>query len=132
METLKLTTIDPFTKRLFKTAYPAYKGRTFRLSVYEDAAQHNWNSYWDGGTRDYYVFIQLATLKTVPVPQNGTLFDRKKYRSTLPEGIVAVRHTIFCGKDVGLTIIARASDVTPMLAANAQTVVTVTQAMIAQ
>ena len=115
MPTIKLANLDPFTKRIFKLAYPAYRGRTFKLSIYEDGVEHNWNSYWSGGSREYFAFIKLSTMELMVAPQNGTPFDRASYRGQLPAGIVAVRHSIFCGKDTGLTIIARASDITPML-----------------
>ena len=126
MQTLRLSNLDPFTKRIFKLTYPAYRGRTFKIAVYEDDAEHDWNSYWSGGSRDYFTFVKLDTMELMVAPQNGTPFDRASYHGPLPPGVVAVRHSIFCGKDAGLTIIARASDITPALTTS------ITSAMVAK
>ena len=91
-------------KAIGKTAYPDYRGRKFRLSTRQPV---DVRSYWDGGSRDYFVAIDLKTMRTMAVPQNGTPFDGGPIRPNgveVPTGFAIVEHSYFCGKDIGLTI----------------------------
>jgi hypothetical protein len=94
----------PDVKRLASQTFPNYKGRKFKL----DNSGHpvNVTSYWDGGSRDYYVALNLATGQTLPVPQNGTPFDGGPVAPNgvkVPQGYVIAEHSIFMGKDSGIT-----------------------------
>jgi len=59
----------------------------------------------------------LSTGKVLDVDSNHPFFEAGKPRDLeeLPPGIVIVKHSIFCGKDTGITIYANANDLTPML-----------------
>ena len=96
---------DEFIRRIVAKAYPSYRGRKFRLQVSD--APINCASYWDGGSRDYFVLANLVTdevSREVPAqsafdkPINGVQDVR------LPQGFVCIEHSIFCGKDAGITI----------------------------
>src|SRR5438128_1670670 len=52
---------DALVKRIASAAFPEYKGRQFKIRV----ATHSLNcaSYWDGGSRSYFVFVRLADMK---------------------------------------------------------------------
>jgi hypothetical protein len=94
----------PEVDKLSRAAFPAYKGRTFKLD--NSGAPVSVTSYWDGGSRNYYTMVDLATMRTKPVPQNGTPFDGGPIAPkgvTVPPGYVIAEHSIFCGKDHGVT-----------------------------
>jgi len=76
----------------------------FKVSSSEDPVYIT--SYWSGGSRDYYVAVDLGSMQTREVPQNGTPFDGGPIAPdgvAVPPNIVLVQHTIFQGKDHGLT-----------------------------
>jgi hypothetical protein len=63
-------------------------------------------SYWDGGSRNYFVFYCLTTGAVVPMPAQSA-YDRPMGgadRVTLPDGIVCVERSYFCGRDCGVTL----------------------------
>lgn len=94
------------TEALRKAAFPAYNGRKYRLTV-TDTPLTSMLSYWSGGSRDYWVIVDLATMRAATVPENGSGFvpDLNNVESAmLPRpGFAVVCHSIFCGKDTGLT-----------------------------
>jgi hypothetical protein len=96
---------DAFIRSLVSRAYPSYNGRKFRLDVSDSPI--NCASYWDGGSRDYFVFANLATGEVSQQLPAQSAFD-KPIRGiqdvTLPLGFVCLEHSIFCGKDIGITI----------------------------
>ena len=76
------------------------------------------DSYWSGGSRDYYVAVNLVTRQTFPVPENGTPFMPEVFQaSAIPANWAIVCHTIFCGKDLGLTVYVNAENLAKMLPA---------------
>ncbi len=91
-------------------AFPAYKGRKIRLHVATGGM--SLSSYWSGGSRDYHVVVRLSDMRQVSVPENGSGFTQidKAYGPagipvSLPApGYAVVTHSMFCGKDVGLTV----------------------------
>lgn len=64
-----LTTIElrsaPELKRIVKAAFPGYAKKNVFLSKFSPTRI---NSFWDGGSRDIYVLIDLATMKDQPLP----------------------------------------------------------------
>ena len=84
-----------------------YTGRKVKISICQtihisfDAGQ------WHGGSRSNYWIVQISTGRTTPA-----LADTK---IKLEPGFAVVRHSIFCGKDMGVTIYALAADIAPML-----------------
>ena len=99
---------------LGKAAFPGYNGRSIRLS---SAIPSRLDSYWDGGSRAYYSFVNLATMQAVTIPSNHPMYEPNNPRilKELPEGIALIKHTIFCGKDTGLIIYLRPENLTPLL-----------------
>lgn len=91
-------------KKVALAAYPDYQGRKFSVQVTNHPLDVR--SYWDGGSRNYYVFLRLDNLKTWEMPQQS-MFDKKVNGADsvqLVPGMVCVEHTYFCGKDMGITI----------------------------
>jgi hypothetical protein len=115
MPTIHLTGKEPGVAELVRAAFPNYTGRKFRLEVSDHPI--NLASYWDGGSRDYFVLISLATLRHVDIPAQSA-FDpqvRGLDKVTLPDGVACIEHSIFCGKDSGITIHVSPSNATPLL-----------------
>lgn len=105
---------DATLRKIISATFPGYKGRKFKLST---DIPKRLNSYWDGGSRDYYSFYELSTGKVLDVGSNHHFFEsgRPSELDSLPAGIVIVKYSIFCGKDMGITIYANSGDLTPML-----------------
>jgi len=101
----KISYADPRVKRIIQDCYPTYRGRKVRLSEHIPSQLDSW---WDGGSRDYYVFYQPTTRKVFPVHSNHPVFEANQPRNlnqeSIPEDVLLVEHSIFCGKDVGITI----------------------------
>lgn len=122
-----LTGGEPLIREITGAAFPDYTGRRYKLNVTD--AGIDVRSFWDGGSRSYYVFVDLSTRETSrEVPAQHPAFDKAikgAERVTLPPGIVCVEHSYFQGRDAGITIHvhprdlnasmlpARAGDLTP-------------------
>lgn len=64
------------------------------------------NSYWSGGSRDYFFYVSVPVPTVVKtIPQNGTPFDKLNLKADeLPENTVIVEKTIIGGRDASITI----------------------------
>lgn len=92
-------------KKIAKLAFPDYKGRKFFLETVSSPIDVR--SYWDGGSRDYFNFIRLDTLSCFGEIPAQSINDKPMINADnviLPEGLACVRHSYFCGKDSGLTV----------------------------
>ena len=107
-------TNDPEIKRIAKLAFPDYRGRKFR---YDTRIPTKLESYWSEGSRDSYAFVELKTGKVAAVQSNHPFFEagRPSELKALPAGFVIVEHSIFCGKDMCLTVYVNACDIWPAL-----------------
>jgi len=89
-------------------AFPNYTGRKFSVEAAERVTFYDTN--WGGGTRNVYVALNMDTSKggrfIAPAPWVNPL-EGKTY--DLPENVVIVEHSIFCGKDCGIRIYAHPS-----------------------
>lgn len=104
-EPTKLSMANPEVKRIIAATFPNYRGRTVKYSP--NIPKGELRSYWSGGSRDYYVFYQPATGKTWNLGSNHPWFEKGKPApdcEAMPESVCLVEHTIFCGKDCGITI----------------------------
>lgn len=108
MTTIYLEPNDPAAHPaidMMKRAFPSYAGKKFKVRVQETV---NVRSYWDGGSREYFAFVNLADGRTTETVHAQSAFDRPIPGAdavTLPDGIACVVHSIFCGTDTGLTLI---------------------------
>lgn len=114
METFYIDKPDKTISKIVNATFPSYRGRKFKLST---NIPSKLNSYWSGGSKDEFVFYELSTGKILNVNSNHPLFETKNPRDLgkLPNGLVIVKHSIFCGKDMGITIYVNKEDLTPML-----------------
>lgn len=105
-------------KKIALTAYPDYKGKKFAVKV--AIGTIDVRSYWDGGSRDYFVFLRLDTLEIWKMP--GQSINDKKVNGaesvSLIPGMVCVEHTYFQGKDLGITIYIHSDNAPKLLPIN--------------
>ena len=95
-------------KAIALKVFPEYSGRKFAVRVSD--APINCASYWEGGSRDYFRFYSLADGRVSTEVPSQSAFDRPVQgidAVVMPEGFICVRHSIFCGKDSGITLIVR-------------------------
>lgn len=106
----------PEVKAVALAAFPHYRGNTFKVS--EFAGPMRLDSNWEGGSRNTFVILDLASMRQATIPENGTPFSnggKIMQISDLPLNCAVIEHTFFCGKDLGITIHARAENLTKLL-----------------
>lgn len=114
METINLKSA-PEVKKVVLTAFPEYKKHNAFLSAFHPMQI---NSYWDGGSKDYFAIVELSTMQRKSLPtsthpyfdvaargmanqDNGIVESDHVGNITLkilPEGFALVRGGVFCGK----------------------------------
>lgn len=86
---------------VLQIAFPDYTGRTFRVEYCTSVCFHDTN--WGGGTHNDYVAVRMSTGKAgrlvAPAPWVNAIEGQ---RVELPEDVVIVEHSIFCGRDLGI------------------------------
>jgi hypothetical protein len=97
-----------------------YSGRTFKAVIADTVTLSD--TYWSGGTRSTYQAVNLDTgERYAPTMADCAphAFGGKLEGQTvaIPPRTVIVEHSIFCGKDHGITFHARAEDIQPTLPA---------------
>lgn len=84
---------SPEVRNIVATAFPEYRGRRFAVEAFQGPMRLS--SYWSGGSRDYFAFVNMgvAGLAT-QVPENGTPFTPaiNNELTTLPTNIALVRY----------------------------------------
>jgi len=95
---LTTTAIKQIAKATFET-----RSRKFRIV---ERRTYQMENYWDGGSREYAVAIDLVTGRTVdPCSDSTNPFNRKAHAGfEIPAGVGILCHSIFCGKDCGITM----------------------------
>ena len=95
-------------------AFPSYTGRKFTITTFPGPM--DLTSGWDGGSRDEYRVVPIikGMFEELAVPENGTFptqnEGRKCILSDLPEGMALVKHSVCCGRDVGLVVYVNPSN----------------------
>jgi hypothetical protein len=109
---------DPEVAAIIAATFPDYTGQKVKFVVHDGAL--NLASYWEGGSRDYFVLLRLSDLKTMQVPQQSA-FDRPiRGIESFPmtPGVAVVMRSYVMGRDAGITIYVHPDDVNKaMLAA---------------
>ena len=90
-------------KPIVERTFPEYKGRKFIVEFCEKVTFHDTNC--GGGTVNKYVFVGMNRELTfnAPAPWNNPVEGKT---IDLPENLLIVEHSMFCGKDCGITIYA--------------------------
>lgn len=115
---IDLSKADPTVQQICRAAFPSYGGRTLKIRVSE--SEIHLDSSWSGGSRSLYVAVKLATLEAqAPTVDTSNPFTAANRATAKPQnGVVIVEHSMFCGKDAGLTIHVNPLDAAPMLPAS--------------
>jgi hypothetical protein len=97
----------------------AYAGHKFKAVVCESLTIPCTAGLWDGGSRDLYQAVDLATgQRHSGTFQNEAPWgDRKDREVALVPGLAIVEHSIFCGKDMGLTFYLHPTNAAALLPA---------------
>ena len=91
-----------------------YSGKKFKLST---NIPHRLSSYWDGGSKDYFYFYSPHNQTLLEVHSNHPMFEpgQPAILKELPVDLILIEHSIFCGKDMGLTFYVQAENITQYL-----------------
>lgn len=112
---------DETIAKIVAATFPGYNGKKFRIETRERV---NCASCCDGGSREYFRFYNLATGEVTQELPAQSAFD-KRFQwiidVPLPPGVGCVKHSIFCGKDAGITIEVRPDNTAPLLRRSRQT-----------
>lgn len=118
MDRTKVSIKDPMVRELVTSTFPEYKGRKIVIAAQKHPLPVR--DFGGGGTFSKWAFVNLADMEVVQSPVFSPFNDSPKARAfeevMLPEGILAVEHAFFCGKDTGITIYANPANLTGLLA----------------
>lgn len=95
-----------------------YTGTRFRAEPVETVTIPSQAGVWDHGTRDVFSAIELNTGRSVPMPGQSSApwdKDRQDRKIELKPGFAVVKHSMFCGKDMGLVFYVHPSDVAALI-----------------
>lgn len=82
-----------------------YTGRKISVEFTETVPVYNTN--WDGGSRNYYSFLNMETSTSRKAPDFAPWENPiEGQRATLKPGRVIVERCFYCGSDLGITIYA--------------------------
>jgi hypothetical protein len=103
---MRLSHAVPLVKQLLAMSFPAYKGRKVNATLLAGPISLDLN--WSGGSRDQAVMIDLASGTRKPL-RAPSPFERAGHEPFMPPpGVILAVHSIFCGKDAGVTFYVRA------------------------
>jgi len=114
-----MNTIHLEANQVPATLKGAYDGRMFKAHVCEQVTIPSTAGLWDGGSREYYKLIRLADGQATPFPNQSEApwGARKEILFNITPDFVVVEHSIFCGKDMGLTFYVHPSNAIKLLPA---------------
>jgi len=116
--TIALEPRDPMAMKLAHASFPDYQGRKFKVNVVPEGTSIDVTSYWQDGSRDYYAILNLSTMRSMQVPQNGDPHTKRIAPVKIHENMCVVQHSIFVGKDAGLTFIISEKNAAQLLPSN--------------
>lgn len=97
-----------------------YDGKKFQAHTCEQVTIPADAGLWSGGTRDTYRLVELATGREMSAADHSAApWDdtRKDRLIALKPGFTVIRHSIFCGKDMGLHFYVHPDDAVKLLPA---------------
>ena len=98
--TLKITRKQ--AQPIINASFPDYTGRKITLKFTETVCFYNLN--WDGGSRNEFAAVAADgrhEVSDAPAPWNNPIEGK---RVSIPQNVLIVEHTYFCGQDCGITI----------------------------
>jgi len=90
--------------QIVNKTFPEYKGRSFYIE-FTDAVTL-WDTNWSGGTKNSYAALNWdGQVKHNPTPAPW-MNQMDGETVTIGPDVLLVKHTVFCGHDLGITIYA--------------------------
>lgn len=81
----------PEVRAIVSRAFPEYNGKRFRVEIFQGPMRLD--SYWSGGSRDYWTAVRLNDGATATVPENGTPWNPTLEQvEQLPENTALVQY----------------------------------------
>jgi hypothetical protein len=111
---LKVSRANKAFKPIIAACYPKWTGRKLRV---ETATEYRMENYWDGGSRCYVLAYDLKTGRSYgpAVHTTNPMHGAAHSIVNIPDGVLLVEHSIFCGKDAGVTIYANPANMPSLL-----------------
>lgn len=97
-------------KAILDRTFPDYKGRKFRVKFADHVVLSD--LHWSGGSHNEYAFVRIdGAVKALDFSTVAPWSHDNEGRSIqLPPHVCCVKHTDFCGKDLGITLIFNPAD----------------------
>lgn len=98
----------------------AYSGKQYRAVITDSVYIPSDAGTWSGGSRTLYSAIHLSSGESRPTCDSYSApwdSSRKNQDITLKPGFAIISHSIFCGKDMGLTIYIHPNNAAALLPA---------------
>jgi hypothetical protein len=95
---------SPAIKSIVKQVFPSYRGR--KITVTYNPPPKVLDSYWDGGSKDFWAFYDLASGQVLNITSNHPFYEPSKPRDLeyLPENVLLLNNVCFCGKWIGVRV----------------------------
>ena len=91
-------------KKVLEATFPNYRGRTYEITFQNKITFHDTN--WGGGTKNEYRLVR-SDGKTAGLPVSAPWANPVEGKTVeIPEDVLVVCNTVFCGKKLGITIYA--------------------------
>jgi hypothetical protein len=88
----EITKAPPEIRLVLEKTFPNFKGKT--VSVEVKSTFYDLTSCWSGGTKHTYIAVELSTMNTIEVPENGNIAVPKiDGVFKIKDGIVMVMHS---------------------------------------
>lgn len=113
-----MTTVYLDPKQVPTQLAAGYTGKKFKARVTESVHIPMTAGLWDGGSCDTYRVVRIADgAAMMPTAEGAAPWDneRKARDIKLEPGFCVIEHSIFCGKDMGLTFHVHPADAAPLL-----------------
>lgn len=116
MNDVHLRRSDETVEKIIGAAFPGWRGQRVVAVVTDTVTLHG--TMWDEGSKRDYVFLRLADMARVDVPQEqyGARSDAHHTPIPIPDGVVVVVLDIW-GQREKIEIHSPAANITPMLSA---------------
>jgi hypothetical protein len=99
-----------------------YSGKKFKAVVVTQVVIPSDAGLWSGGTRSTYSIVDLASGRTIGAPchqEESPWGNRREFNLEVKPGFTVVEHSLFCGKDMGLTFYVHPDNAAKLLPAPA-------------
>jgi hypothetical protein len=98
-------------KVIVEKAYPEYNGNRFKIEVRDTFIP---DQSWSGGSRTTWKLfkrIDGSMFNPGTSLSSGIFNPKEAFQSQeIPKGCLLVQHSIFCGKDMGITVVVRTDE----------------------